>query len=581
MKTDIIKKFKLPNYIKGKSASEGAKLIEDTFKDRKDAYAEESKKTLLQRLAQAQEYIKAKSNSSQPDQNQMEEGGFDEWMGENGEAAFGAATAGLDMVNTAFGPSGIDTSGNTAMHADDVKVGSGVASGALKGAQAGAGLGAPGMIIGGVLGAGASLLGGGEAKKDARKAQKNSEYKANSGYSSDFALGGTMGGDCGGPGQPPCKDFSYARNSKINEEDLNQLTIPAVKPDNYFAKDSIGNLKHLTAQERGYDPLLREKNLALKAAGKPIIGAKPMIEPGAFKNTLMKNPAASLNTIKDVISYKYGGKMQNRYEKGGPDDPDALVEGLPVGGAPDYDPGKPLRPIATSIEGAKAGLYNPELKFEPINTEKSTIASTEKGKEKGKGYDYANLLRYAPAIGNALQLAKMKKPKMETLDRLDARYKPSMVDEATLSNKIENEYGDIGSAVASASGGSSSAARANMLGTMSNKAKAKSDAYLKASEINRGELGKAQQFNLGVDSANLRQSNVEKDIRARDKGAFETNKSRLASQLAEDIGNIGLEEMRKKYPERMGFMYNSKGEYIGRIDDGGKFVSANNEKKKA
>lgn len=58
MKDDLTKKFKLPNYVKGKSFAEASKLIQDRFKDREDKISKDTMNTLLQRLRDAQEYIK-------------------------------------------------------------------------------------------------------------------------------------------------------------------------------------------------------------------------------------------------------------------------------------------------------------------------------------------------------------------------------------------------------------------------------------------------------------------------------------------------------------------------------------------
>jgi len=55
---DLVKQFNLPGYVAGKSVSDASKAIDDKFKDRSDKYAQETKKTLLDRLAGAQEYLK-------------------------------------------------------------------------------------------------------------------------------------------------------------------------------------------------------------------------------------------------------------------------------------------------------------------------------------------------------------------------------------------------------------------------------------------------------------------------------------------------------------------------------------------
>jgi hypothetical protein len=67
---NLIKQFNLPGYITNKSVSDASKAIDDKFKDRQDKYAQETKKTLLDRLAQAQEHLKAQEQAQQQQINQ-------------------------------------------------------------------------------------------------------------------------------------------------------------------------------------------------------------------------------------------------------------------------------------------------------------------------------------------------------------------------------------------------------------------------------------------------------------------------------------------------------------------------------
>lgn len=60
-----VKQFNLPGYAANKSVSAASKAIEDKFKDRNDKYANETKKTLLDRLANAQESVKAEQAQTQ------------------------------------------------------------------------------------------------------------------------------------------------------------------------------------------------------------------------------------------------------------------------------------------------------------------------------------------------------------------------------------------------------------------------------------------------------------------------------------------------------------------------------------
>lgn len=180
--------------------------------------------------------------------------------------------------------------------------------------------------------------------------------------------------------------------------------------------------------------------------------------------------------------------------------------------------------------------------------------NVEAGKDKkslaGKGLSYVNdnlgnLARYAPIAANALQLAQLKKPQGERLDRLGNRYKPQYVDEVTLQNIANQTMNNSVNAIGQ-SGASQGQLRSSLVGSQLQRTKALSDAYNNATAQNRATNDRAQTFNLGVDQVNLGQSNTEKENYARDKGNYDTQKSKLIGQLGNDIGNIGKEEIYKK-----------------------------------
>ena len=182
------------------------------------------------------------------------------------------------------------------------------------------------------------------------------------------------------------------------------------------------------------------------------------------------------------------------------------------------------------------------------------------------GDNYGSMLRYAPVVANAAQLFSLDKPEEESLDRIDSRYSKTPVDERSLMNIASSEYNNVSNAIKESTT-SAGALRSNLLAAHLNKAKALSNGFLQAEEINRRENQTAQQFDRQADLTNIQQSNTEKDWNARNRAAYDNNKSKLISQLGTDIGNIGLEEMRKKYPERLGLLYDWLGRYYGNKEE--------------
>lgn len=176
------------------------------------------------------------------------------------------------------------------------------------------------------------------------------------------------------------------------------------------------------------------------------------------------------------------------------------------------------------------------------------------------GNNYGNILRYAPVVGNAIELSNLKRPSQVSLNRLDNRFRPDYVDERSLQNTVANEADNTINSLTNATNGSMGALRNSITAASLNKTKALSDAYFNADNINRNQNIQGQQFNAGIDQTNLSQDNLEQDINDRNTGAYETNKSRLKSALYEDIGNIGKEEVYKDIAKRT-FGYSWNGRY--------------------
>ena len=202
MKSDIIKDFALPTYIKGKSFADASKAIDSKFKDRVDNASIATKKELLERLASAQEHIKMKEEiATAASTNQMFNGGVvgqglakDATIEQQGEAIAGitgAAGAALDFGNQMFGDTGIDSSG-LAGRQEQTNVGMGAASGAIKGASAGAAFGPVGALAGGVIGGAAGLIGGSRANKKVHEGNMNASRIENNKFSNDFRDGGPL-----------------------------------------------------------------------------------------------------------------------------------------------------------------------------------------------------------------------------------------------------------------------------------------------------------------------------------------------------------------------------------------------------
>lgn len=637
---NLIKKYNLPKNLKGKTMAEASKKLNESFKETNSKIDRDSTNEMIDRLISASEDLRtSKMSATTPDdkmgqlggmsnrQNQMFFGGPEnaENMTGNstgsgpGAGAYMAAATGLfDMANTAFGKTGIDTSGRTDVDSSNVKVGGMAASGALKGAQAGMTFGPWGAAIGGVLGGAASLVGGNKAKKEALEAEKNYDLGQNAKYRNTFATGGKL--DDKKKKTRPVTDEEAEANSYKNSPDsmftaegikqlgfVNEYDNPQVpelnmgkyKDVNYFkpSMDASGrvilnNTQNNPANAQLYNEQIhniQKLNPNIQFANNgfiPLSKQNQMDDGGYIRKGFNRKYYDDLVRQGDLSEYDLDNEKSRKQlqqflgvnDDGllGRDTFNALKDKYSLRGTGIQSEG-----MTDMFDGRDR--YNNELDFINKGNVRTDLQNLNKNvvdtdfinnkiedKEKDSFLDksgeflkdhYGDILRYAPVATNALQLMNLEKPEQESLSRLDNRYKPDYVDERSLINRASSEYNNVANSLKSATNGSVGALRSNLLAAHLNRQKGLSDSFLQADNINRGENRVAQQFNLNVDGTNLQQSNTEKDLNARNRAAYDNNKSRFISQLGNDLGNIGLEQLRKKYPERMDLLYDYKGKY--------------------
>lgn len=198
MKLNLTKKFNLPTYTKGKTFAEASKAINNKFEGRNDKVSLDTKKELLSRLAQAQEYVKSMQEPTEQPTEEFAEGG--------GMSAGGYAQMGQMGINL----------GSQLGLIDDKT--SNVLGGAAQGAAMGSMLGPIGAIGGGLAGLAGGLLENKSQKDQEQEDSRNNALAQNAQYSNSFKKGGNIyntGGPmgCGGPGEPPCEPMDYPDNS--------------------------------------------------------------------------------------------------------------------------------------------------------------------------------------------------------------------------------------------------------------------------------------------------------------------------------------------------------------------------------
>ena len=311
--------------------------------------------------------------------------------------------------------------------------------------------------------------------------------------------------------------------------------------------------------------------------GQKILGAIPGVGGLVSKNLadareLEKNKNQTQSHANSINNtFGYGGSV-NKYRLGGPFD--IMENTLSNNVKPSVD--------MIDIEGnADMKAEDERLSIDYANILKQD--GIDKQDKKDKFSDLINKgMRLAPLASNVLQMKNLKKPEYESLDRLDNRYQKQLVDEMQLQNQVSNQGNATAEAIANSSVGNTSSLRAGLLGKNLNKVIAKGNNAANTRNFQSNENAKAQQFNVATDRTNLQQSNAENDINARNKGAYETEKSKLLAKFGDNMGAVGKEGLSgQRIAKALGYtvdgdyLIGKDGKKIMTIKEAQKMIEAN------
>lgn len=578
---NIVSQYNLPKSLVGKSVADATKMIDNKFKGRNDKISQSTKDSMLSKIAEAQEAMKPQ----EPGVIQQEGIGYQipEGVIPSGKMAYGGDLQYNSQLEDGIGNAiytGADMYmpgvGQALKFSDQLGSSIGAAIGGSKGESIGQ-LISPLGTVKGIASAiknknindipGIGIFGGQTSKqKLALENANNFAINQNKQFSDQYSYGGEL------------------KPKKITKQQIQDTVIvpgtnPSLSNDRFkYAIGEQGGVTHGTLGTSGYYLYYDKK------PGEP--GFNPDVHrefvTQSGYDTYMKSPQGQQyrqrlqNKTLPNVQFSLNPNM-NQMSGGGPlpydikTDKNLFINNF---GVPVRDAARPVaRPIPPSYDNliSKGDYETPEeMLSKPTGygdylrgdanldrtVNDSDILKTKPGfgkqvwdntKIAGKfvNDNLGNIARYAPVVANAYQLSQLEKPQYESLARLSNRYQPEYVDEAQLQNIAKQSMNNTVNAI-SQSGASQGQIRASVLGSQLQRTKALSDSYGQAAAQNRATNDRAQTFNLGVDQVNLQQSNNELDINDRNKGNYDTQKSKLISQLGNDVGNIGKEQVQKK-----------------------------------
>lgn len=505
---------------------------------------------------------------------------------EENKMFLGGLTSAMSLAQTAFGKSGIDTSGKTDADAESISPGMMGLSSAAKGAQAGAMFGPLGAGIGGAVGLTAGLIGGFKAKKDALKAHQNFEIGQSNMKISNFNLGGTLNGD-------PKKKKETAKTLTTKENLQNQQIVLGgenpVEPTSDLkgkpvdidwgvqTKDSKGNYvsgNYIYYKKRGagYDPEI-DREFVSNENWKTVQGTNQF----RAYNIDVENERKAAEARRRSANTNPQGTIVGNNSFAGGGDLNFFKEEEHTKGAYGYSGNNFMKDqFLSNLNYAKNKASDVELSYiseDELKNDKSGYASNEltpstdkKFKMKGE-----SPLKYAGLVGaglNYLEDSKLKAREVN-LDKIDGKYQKQYADEASILNNVRNE---MNSQVSSLSelGLSRGQLISNLNAAGLNKAKATSDAMQKAQDINRNENRTAQEFDNRNDIFNIGQSNQEKELTQREQDAVADRKRMSRDALFLSAGELGKEQTYKNRLYNLTGGYDTQG--VFKAADGKQYI---------
>ena len=620
----LIKKFNLPPYVGNKSFADASKAITKRFEGRNDKVSLETKQALLNRLKDAQEFIKMKSEVSQSpqeaqgspiedyaegglmnifknmQQQPVDGGGGEEGAKSNnqmgtigsligsggdalrkgpedtiiaGEEKDNASVDKIkDTVSAALGPwgmlfRGIQKGGQGIGDAIGGEGGAAVADIFSPEESTIAGLKNKDFNFGQKLLSTVPGIGGVQAKRERDKKEAIETRRRNQGIAaafrpSTYADGGLLNGE-------GLKTDSSERFSTIHlprhEDPLRQEELRTA-----YAKSKGLN----SEQVQGFaDQQLSDKQYSTDKQNFLRDYTKNWRAEGINRKLSQVSPEyKQMDVDRNKTWYDDNPRQINdivkKYTESGPANSTELSARFAKGGhmSNRYNHGGPLKHNykGLQIDADKLGLSAEAFsKFKEGDKEKSTAGKSLDW----LGQNYGDILSYAPVAGELFN--KIKRTKTERGSRITGRANLGRVDERALINQINDQ--NVFRGVKEASAGNLGALMAGNLAGELGKTKARSAAYLSAANVNLSQRGKEATLDRQADILNVQQDERFLTRKAQDEGAYQTAKDKRRVAILEGLGDIGREQSNKKLVREM-FGYTWNGKYY--VNDKGDKVTS-------
>lgn len=566
---EAAKQFNLPKTAIGKTYAKFTDSLNNYFKDRPGMPEQNTLKAGLDRAKAAQEQERARMAAQiQQSQNINATQVPDTMNGQIPQGMEGYVEpryAGGQIDTSTAGSLASLGSGLISSTNPDSEVG-GIASSALSGAAAGSMLGPWGMLGGAVIGAGTGLSKQKQAKEQALEdanltaSQVNKSFsdplqRALGGYlTNQYAMGGGLsrGSDYGSEKKPypsvDSSDFagggrSYPIPTKADAVDALRLAGLHGRSDvrsKVFAK--YPELKHAYGGSMAKEAFKYAYGGEIEDPTNPLYKSTTTIpQVGATLYPTVTKPPVPTSSVAPPLTSNLLAPSTGQ----------AMI--------PYRTPNFPLEDIYSEYEKPPVEIQSKPWELPSSDATQAPTSNPKlglSGKQLGRAATLGAML--APAVGNMFQ--KVGKAEVEIPYINTRRFQYTPVDENQLQNIAKNEMSNTLEAM-KASGASPTEMRAAILGSGITRTKGVSDALMAARQRNQELQTAGQQFDLGIDEANIGRRMTVDDMNARNRAAAAREKSEKLAAITGNIADVGkFASGAEKVKAMTG--YNQYGDYV-------------------
>lgn len=343
-------------------------------------------------------------------------------------------------------------------------------------------------------------------------------------------------------GETRNKNYIFSDRLKVDEDLIKEFSLPKKAKGKTFAQVS----KMFEDEDRQMDPISK------RGYKKEISNLQEAQE--AYKN---------YHGLNDEKQMSKGGNLSSKkmYAPGGElEIPNSMMEMNYPMENPNYDPVSNLNERGYNLENLNNEKTSGETDVSNNDTSlKKPIGGSYEDVESGQGGLSSSDMRYAPIASNlantAYLLGNKPKPKSTGMFDINPDIEENYVDREGIKRSVERQGEAVRSQLRDMSGGRAGGMNSNLLGSQLNTDSSVGKLFTEIENLDAQEAARVQNLNFRKDATNQRSRMRVQQMNDKDKGVYEGMLMDQMSQVGQNVGNVGSEEMNRNLVEGLPIGY--------------------------